>query len=111
MISTPTLEQALELRNRMFPRTFSKDANCQLMTKLFEEGGELAGAINSYFGRKYRPDLESGNREDIKGEIGDVLFTLLGVCVMWETTPDECLEMTFPKLETRHAELISNGGH
>jgi uncharacterized protein YabN with tetrapyrrole methylase and pyrophosphatase domain len=65
----------------------------------------LAGATTRYFGRKYRPELEKGNVEDIKGEIGDLLTLLLGLCDVWGTTPDECLLKTVDKLEWRYDQL------
>lgn len=81
----------------------SKDRHYWLMTKLLEEAGELAGAANTYYGRRYRPELTPGNKESIYGEIGDLFFVLIGICDLWETTPDECLDMVITKLQSRFA--------
>ena len=93
----------MELRRRMFP--------LPILSKLLEEGGEMAGAANTYFGRKYRPELETGNVDNIKGEIGDLFFVLFGLCEFWETTPDECLSKVIDKLQERLAASEANIGH
>jgi phosphoribosyl-ATP pyrophosphohydrolase len=90
----------------MFPiKERTKDVHDRILVKLLEEGGETAGAANTFFGRKYRPELETGNVEPIKGEIGDLIFVIMGLCDFWEVTPDECLEMVIVKLQKRKEEL------
>jgi NTP pyrophosphatase (non-canonical NTP hydrolase) len=105
-----TYNRAMVLRKVMFPlpdRT--KATHDRILSKLLEEGGEIAGAANTYFGREYRPDLETGNVEKIKGELGDLFFVLLGLCEFWETTPDECIEMVIGKLQERKEVVEANG--
>ena len=75
--------------------------NSKLLSLLLEEAGELAGSTRSFFGRKYRPEVDAGDIEAIKGELGDVLFLTLRLCDLWETTPDECLNIVITKLEGR----------
>jgi NTP pyrophosphatase (non-canonical NTP hydrolase) len=105
-----TYNRAMALRKIMFPlQDRSKATHDRILSKLLEEGGETAGAANTFFGRKYRPDLEPGNVEKIKGELGDLFFVLLGLCEFWETTPDECMEMVIEKLQGRKEVAEANG--
>jgi NTP pyrophosphatase (non-canonical NTP hydrolase) len=96
-------EQVIELEHRMFPDNGAprKETNSKLMSLLLEEAGELAGATRSFFGRKYRPEVDAGDVEAIKGELGDVLFVTMRLCEVWGTTPDECLDIVMAKLEGR----------
>jgi NTP pyrophosphatase (non-canonical NTP hydrolase) len=96
-------ERVIDLEHRMFgdSGTNRKETNSKLMSLLLEEAGELAGATRSFFGRKYRPEVGTGDVEAIKGELGDVLFVTLRLCEVWGTTPDECLDIVIAKLEGR----------
>lgn len=89
----------------MFPDNGAsqKEMTSKLLSLLLEEAGELAGATRSFFGRKYRPEVSAGDKEAIKGELGDVLFVTLRLCEVWDTTPDECLDLVIEKLERRLA--------
>jgi NTP pyrophosphatase (non-canonical NTP hydrolase) len=103
MIRQETIDRAIAVSKKNFPdRTFHKDTFARLMGLLLEEGGELAGAIRTYFGRKYRPELATGNLENVKGEVGDILTVVNGVCSLFGITMDECLEMANDKLERRY---------
>ncbi len=98
----------MKLRRQMFPLTErGKDQHDRILVKLLEEAGEFAGATNTYFGRKYRPELETGNLENIKGEVGDLFFVLFGLCEFWEITPDECMEIVIEKLQRRRLQLTA----
>ena len=103
MIRQETTDRAVEITKQSFPdRAFNKDTFDRLMARLLEEGGELSGAIRSYFGRKYRPDVATGNIENVKGEIGDILTVMNGVCTLFGITMDECLSMANDKLQRRY---------
>jgi NTP pyrophosphatase (non-canonical NTP hydrolase) len=95
--------RVIELERRMFPAGDAtiKETNSKLMSLLLEEAGELAGSTRSYFGRKYRPEVNTGDLEAIKGELGDLLFIAMRLCDLWNTTPDECLEIVLKKLKGR----------
>ena len=46
-----------------------------IVTRLFEEGGEFARAVNHIHGpKKKRPDEEE---QDIEEEMGDIIYTLI----------------------------------
>jgi NTP pyrophosphatase (non-canonical NTP hydrolase) len=103
MIRQETIDRAIEISKKSFPdRTFDKDSLARLMGLLLEESGELSGAIRSYFGRKYRPDVATGNIENVKGEVGDILTVMNGVCTLFGITMDECLSMANDKLQRRY---------
>lgn len=103
MIQKTTSDRTKEISKNSFPeRKFDSENLKSLISLLFEEGGELAGAVRTYFGRKYRPELVSGNIDDVKGEIGDILVILDGICNLFGCTMDECLNMTNNKLQERY---------
>ena len=100
-------ERTKELCKKMFPDFhFSKEMDRTMMALLLEEAGELSGATRSFFGRTYRPDVEAGNLEDIKGEIGDCIYVIFRICQLWNVTPDECLKLVEEKLEKRYQEKL-----
>jgi len=105
MIRQETTDKVTEICKVSFPdRKFTKEGLQSLMNLLFEEGGELAGAVRTYFGRKYRPELQTGNIENVKGEVGDILVVLNGVCNLFGFTMDECMNQTHAKLTRRYEE-------
>ena len=107
-MTNETYERSMNLRKSMFPlHERTKVQHDRILSKLLEESGEIAGAANTFFGRKYRPELETGNKDKIKGELGDLFFVLLGLCEFWETTPDEVLEITIEKLQRRLEEDLN----
>lgn len=108
MIARDTKERVTAICAKKFPLRYDPDRKQEnaraLMGLLLEEGGELAGAIRSFFGRKYRPELETGNLNSIKGEVGDILVVLNGVCDTFGISMDEALNMAAAKLEKRFEE-------
>jgi len=112
MLTPTTYNAAKERRDRMYPnKELSPEFNARMMMKLMEESGELAGAMASFFGRKYRPELQQGDLKAIKGEVGDILILLIGICDLWQIDMDECLRLTNSKLDERHAQLTANGSN
>jgi len=95
-------DKLIELAERMFGDSELTKANTQsLVSLLLEEAGETAGAIRSYWGRSYREDIVAGNVDNVKGELGDCLVIIGRLCNLFDSTPDECLNIAITKLQGR----------
>lgn len=105
MIQKETSDATTAIAKLAFPdRKFDKENLQSLMGLLLEESGELSGAIRTYFGRKYRPELITGNIDNVKGEIGDILVVLNGVCNLFDFTMNDCMLITNKKLNERYVQ-------
>lgn len=89
-------------------RAFSENWNktdrqtvTELLAKLLAEAGELAGAIETYYGRSLRPELVAGNFDEVEGEIGDVLTVMLRICSVFAADPETAVAKTLDKFEKR----------
>jgi tetrapyrrole methylase family protein/MazG family protein len=70
----------------------------QILEKMREETEELERA------------LQGGNRERIKGEIGDILFTIVNLARRLEVDPENALEITSAKFMKRFNEMERRAG-
>lgn len=78
--------------------TLSKQAK-----KNLEEAGEIIEAVAQYECWPGEP-----SKLEIKKEIGDNLVTLIGLCEMLGTTPQECLRLAYEKISVREGSIIDN---
>lgn len=103
MIRQETTDRILAVCAKNWPnRTLHRQELAFMMMKFLEEAGELSGAISTYFGRRFRPELASGDVENIAGEIGDILNIITNVCNLFGLSMDDCLQATSDKLERRY---------
>lgn len=65
------------------------------MTKLFEEGGELAGGI------------ARDNKEVVKDSIGDMVVVLVGLCTQLNLNFQECVELAYSEIKDRRGKLVN----
>lgn len=97
----------LELNREMFGINHTKEYCQAKLSLLLEEGGELAGEIRSFFGRKYRPEKVS-TVEKISGEIGDILNLCFIFCEIFDLDVITVLCNTRKKLLNRYVEHNKN---
>ena len=71
--------------------------------KNLEEAGEIIAEASLLEVRWNTPTFER-----LKGELGDNFVTLIGLCELAETTPEECLGMAYKKISTRKGTIINN---
>ena len=69
------------------------------IARLIEEVGELARAYNHKYGDKVKKASEEP--DDIAGEMGDVIFTLICLANSEGINLDEALQRAFIKAQTR----------
>lgn len=67
---------------------------------LTNETGELAGKIKKIF-RDQAGEITEANRQELKGEIGDVLWYLTQICSQLDLTLQEVAEANIEKLYSR----------
>lgn len=72
-----------------------------MCTKILSETGEMAGAIEDYFGRYDRPDKKSGSREKVIEEWGDAVVMFLRVAKMFDIDPALAIDQSLDKYEGR----------
>ena len=95
-------DELIALANQMFGDQACTKANTQSLISLAcEETGEMAGAIRSYWGRSYRPDVAAGDADAVLGEIGDCYVILGRIANLFGKRPEECLAIALRKLELR----------
>jgi NTP pyrophosphatase (non-canonical NTP hydrolase) len=71
----------------------------EIMTRLFEEGGELARLVNHLYGPKKKKDSETS--QDLEGEIGDILYTLACFANSHNINLDKCFQKSIDKVKSR----------
>lgn len=76
--------------------TLSKQAK-----KNLEEAGEIVEEAAIYIFGDRSPIL-------LQQEIGDNLVTLIGLCEMLGTTPQECLQLAYGKISMRKGSIIDS---
>jgi uncharacterized protein YabN with tetrapyrrole methylase and pyrophosphatase domain len=86
---TPILHRALRLQDKAVGFGFDWEETSQLLDKLEEEIGEI------------REALESGSREEVTGEIGDLLFMAVNLARFLEIHPADALELSMTKFSKR----------
>lgn len=71
-----------------------------IISQCFEEGGELHGALRSYFGREYNPE-KKGSIEDVADELGDVISLYILIAAIMKVPLNLSMKMVIAKLERR----------
>jgi XTP/dITP diphosphohydrolase len=87
--SLPALVKAARIQEKVRGVGFDWDNRDQVWDKVHEELGELTEAI------------ESGDAEEIEGEFGDVLFSLINYARFIDINPENALERTNKKFIQR----------
>jgi NTP pyrophosphatase (non-canonical NTP hydrolase) len=70
-----------------------------IMTRLFEEGGELARLVNHVYGPKKKKLDE--HKQNIEEEIGDVIYTLICFANSHGISLDEAVRKSLDKVVQR----------
>lgn len=70
-----------------------------IMTRLFEEGGELARLVNHVYGPKKKKLDE--HKQDIEEEIGDVIYTLICFANSHNISLDDAVRKSLDKVVQR----------
>ncbi len=65
------------------------------ITKLFEEGGELAGGV------------ARENNAVVKDSIGDMVVVLVGLCTQLDVDFQECVELAYNEIKDRRGKLVN----
>jgi tetrapyrrole methylase family protein/MazG family protein len=86
---TPILHRALRIQERAVSFGFDWEETPQLLAKLEEEIAEIRGAV------------DSGDREDIMEEVGDLFFMTVNLARFLEIHPEEALERCLSKFDKR----------
>jgi tetrapyrrole methylase family protein/MazG family protein len=86
---TPILHRALRLQDKAVGFGFDWEETSQLLEKLEEEIREI------------REALESGNKEEITEEVGDLLFMAVNLARFLEIHPADALELSMTKFSNR----------
>jgi MazG family protein len=89
----PALMEAHEISKKAAKAGFEWPAFEQVLEKLHEELGELAHAQTL------------GSQEEIEGEVGDLLFTLVNVARWLKVDPEQALRKTNAKFRRRFAHV------
>jgi len=87
--SLPALVKAARIQEKVRGVGFDWDDRSQVWDKVQEELGELTEAI------------QTGNAEEIEGEFGDVLFSLINYARFIDINPENALERTNKKFIAR----------
>jgi len=97
------MQRAARLARRAWPEEQDRPVEglCkELLAHLLEEGGELAGAIRSYHGRRLRPEV-SGSHKEVTLEMGDVLIVCLRIAFLQQVDPYLAIDLSLDKFERR----------
>jgi XTP/dITP diphosphohydrolase len=87
--SLPSLVKAMRIQDKARSAGFDWEEKEQVLDKVEEELKEL------------RDELKAGNTDKIKGEFGDLLFSLVNLSRFIDVNPDEALERTNLKFISR----------
>jgi NTP pyrophosphatase (non-canonical NTP hydrolase) len=77
-------------------------APLSILARLYEEGGELARIINHLYGEKRKRADEP--MQEIKEEIGDMLYTLACLANQHSIDVDDALDASIQKVMKRDAD-------
>lgn len=91
--SLPALVEAQQISSRAAGAGFDWDGVDQVMAKVYEELEELAASRNG------------GSRDEVEGEIGDLLFTIVNVARFLKVDPEQALRKTNAKFRRRFAHV------
>jgi MazG family protein len=89
----PALVEAQQISSKAAGVGFDWENAGQVLDKLDEELDELAGA------------REGGSREELEGEIGDLLFVLVNLARFMKVDPEQALRKTNAKFRKRFAHV------
>jgi len=89
----PALVEAQQISSKAAGVGFDWENADQVLDKLDEELDELAGA------------REGGSREELEGEIGDLLFVLVNLARFMKVDPEQALRKTNAKFRKRFAHV------
>src|ERR1700683_2929469 len=92
----PALVEAQQISSKAAAVGFDWENAEQVLDKLDEELDELAGA------------REAGSREELEGEIGDLLFVLVNLARFLKVDPEQALRKTNAKFRERFAFVESH---
>jgi NTP pyrophosphatase (non-canonical NTP hydrolase) len=103
-------EEIIGLANDLFPDRVNggKDVLLRIMGQVFEECGEVHGAIRDFYGRTHKPQ-QRGNKCDIVNEIGDALGGLIHILYLLDVPLNKCLTTVvtkFEKMKTEEAKRL-----
>lgn len=77
-----------------------------LLALLLEESGELSRAVRRYGQKRFgHPDEPEGTVEEIKAEIGDVLFVLARIANLFDIPLEEAAELVIRKISKRIGDI------
>ena len=104
------LVSRMERADQLSRRTGRIRTCCQadlnyMLAKILSEAGELAGAVENYFGRHDRLGIEAGNLASVQEEWGDVAVMLLRVATMFDIDPALAIDRSLAKYEQRLDEI------
>jgi tetrapyrrole methylase family protein/MazG family protein/ATP diphosphatase len=91
--SLPALQRAFRLGERAARVGFDWEKPEEVLNKLSEEAAELKEAI------------QKGEKEALKEEIGDLLFTIANLSRKLNINPEEALKLALEKFENRFKQL------
>ncbi len=91
----PALMRALKLQQKAGKVGFDWNDPLAVLSKIEEEAGEIRAAISH------------GEKADIEGEIGDLLFAVVNLARHLDVEPDSALRATNAKFERRFASIES----
>lgn len=94
-VALPALIKALRLQEKAKQTGFEWDHIGQVWDKVQEESNELQQAISAQ------------NQEEIEGEFGDLLFSLVNYARFLRVDPEQALEKTNRKFTQRYTEMES----
>jgi tetrapyrrole methylase family protein/MazG family protein len=92
-VHLPALMKALEVSKRVVKVGFEWPSIDEVLAKLDEEVAEL------------RAEMPRGNRAELEGELGDVLFTVVNVARFLKIDPEEALRTMVVRFSTRFREV------
>lgn len=89
----PALARALKLQTKAANVGFDWGAPAPILEKIREEADEISGAI------------EAGDRQQIEGEIGDLLFAVVNLARQLDVDPESALRTANVKFERRFGSI------
>jgi nucleoside triphosphate diphosphatase len=92
-VGLPALTRALKLQDKAGKVGFDWNDPCAVLAKIREEADEIEAA------------LDAGHRDDIAGEVGDLLFAAVNLARHVDADPEAVLRATNRKFERRFAAI------
>lgn len=95
----PALMRALEVSKIAGKAGFDWEESSQVIDKISEEIEELRGAI------------ATDNLNDIEGELGDIIFSIVNLCRFYKLNPENTLNRTTNKFIKRFSHVQKRAGY